>query len=176
MARLPDPDAVGFPLPSSDAEADPHETFTFSSPVSIGTVHARGPVGVAVTPSPLATASCVLDEATPESGEDGDVGHGFVADAVERQTPVPDDSDIGALLASASEPPPANCNVLRRLSETKPPLDCTFHVVLCALAVDDTAHSSVMATSPTAAILIRALIRLPLTALRDPEGSSAFVG
>ncbi len=116
---------------------------------------------MAVTPSPLATASCVVVEATPDSDDDGDVGHGLVEDAVERQTPVPDDSDTGALLASASEPPPANCSVLRRSSETKPPLDCTFHVLLCAPAVDDTAHSSVMATSPTPAILIRTLIRFP---------------
>ena len=85
----------------------------------------------------------------------------MVEDAVERQAPVPDASDIGALLASASEPPPANCRVLRRSSETKPPLDCTLHVLLCAPAVDDTADSSVIATSPTPAILIRPLIPFP---------------
>ena len=161
LARLPVPDAVGLPLPSTDAEAVPHETSTFNSPVSIGTVHALEPVGEAVTPLPLATASCVVVEARPESEEDGVVGHGLVEDAVERQAPVPDASDIGALLASASEPPPANCRVLRRSSETKPPLDCTFHALLCAAAVDDTAHSSAMATSPTPAILIRPLIPCP---------------
>jgi len=161
LARLPVPDAVGLPLPSTDAEAVPHETSTFNSPVSIGTVHALEPVGEAVTPLPLATASCVVVEARPESEEDGVVGHGLVEDAVERQAPVPDASDIGALLASASEPPPANCKVLRRSSETNPPLDCTLHALVWAPAVDDTAHSSVMATNPTPAILIRPLIPYP---------------
>ena len=71
LARLPVPDAVGFPLPSSEADAVPHETLTFSSPVSIGTVQELDPVGVAVTPLPVATASCVVVEARPESDEDG---------------------------------------------------------------------------------------------------------
>ena len=161
LARLPVPDAVGFPLPSSDADAVPHETLTSSSPVSIGTVHELDPVGVAVTPSPLATASCVVVDATPESDEDGDVGHGFVEEAVERQAPVPDASAIGALLASAAEPPPANCRVSRRSNDTNPPLDSTPHVVLWAPALPDTADTSVMATRATAAILIRPLMRYP---------------
>jgi hypothetical protein len=159
LARLPVPDAVGFPLPSSAADAVPQETLTLSSPVSIGTVHELDPVGVAVTPLPLATASCVVVDATPERDEDGVVGHGFVEEAVERQAPVPDASAIGELLASASEPPPANCRVLRRSNDTNPPLDWTLHVVLCPPALADTAHTSVMATSPTAVILIRPLIR-----------------
>ena len=83
--------------------------------MSIGTVHALEPVGVAVTPLPLATASWVLVEARPDSDEVALVGHGFVADAVERQAPVPDASAIGALLASASEPPPANCKCVEEV-------------------------------------------------------------
>jgi hypothetical protein len=161
LARLPAPAAVGFPFPSSEAEAVPQDTLTLSSPVSMGTVHELDPVGLAVTPLPEATASCVVVEARPDKDEDGLVGHGLVEDAVERHVPVPDDSAIGALVASASEPPPANCNVLRRSSETNPPFDCTLHWVLCAPALEDTAHSTVMAISPTAATLIRPLIPNP---------------
>jgi hypothetical protein len=102
-----------------------------------------------------------VDEARPESDEEGDVGHGFVDEAVVRQTPVPDASAIGALLAAACEPPPANCNVWRRSNDTNPPLDCTLHVVLWAPALPASAHDSAMAMSPTAAILIRTFIHHP---------------
>ena len=82
----------------------------------------------------------------------------------------------GALLASASEPPPANCRVLRRSSETNPPLACTLHWLGAARRrVDDTAPSTVTANRPTAAILIRPLIRYPSPSSAHTEDSSAFV-
>ena len=166
LARLPVPDAVGFPLASSEADAVPQETLTLIRPVSSGTAHELEPVGVAVTPAPCATASCVDVEARPDSDEVALVGHGLVDDAVDRHAPVPDASASGELLASASEPPPANCNWSRRSSDTKPPLDCTLHWLACAPAVDDTAHTAVKANRPTAAILIRPLIRYPSRSLR----------
>ena len=94
------------------------------------------PVGEAVAPAALGHR--VLRGGRGHAGEGRGrlVGHGLVEDAVERQAPVPDASAIGALVASASEPPPANCRVLRRSSETKPPLDCTLHWLVCAPAVD----------------------------------------
>ena len=141
LARLPVPLAVGSPLLSSEADAVPHETSTSIRGVLIGSVHVLDPVGVAVTPAPLATASCVLSSAKPLNEDVGLVGQGSVDDAVERQAPVPDASACGALLASASEPPPESCSVLRRSSDTNPPFAWTFHcVTVCAPAVDDSAR------------------------------------
>ncbi len=164
LARLPVPDALGFPLVSSEADAAPHATFTLIRLVAIGTGQALDPVdpvGVAVTPSAWATASCVLDDARPDSEADALVGHGFVEDAVERHAPVPEASATGTLLAPASEPPPANCNRLSRSSDTNPPFDCTFHWPVCAPAPEAAAHSAITAMSPTTAILIRPLICIP---------------
>ncbi len=43
----------------------------------MGSGQLLAPVGVAVAPLPLATASCVLSSASPESDEVALVGHGF---------------------------------------------------------------------------------------------------
>ena len=140
-----------------------------------GTGQALDPVGEAVVPEPWTTASCVLLSATPDSEDVALVGHGLVDAADDRQAPVPDASAIGAPEAAASEPPPANCSVLSRSSDTNPPLDWTLHWLLCAAAVADTVHNAVKASSPTAAILVRPLIRTPDRPAEKTAVSSAFV-
>ena len=98
------------------------------SPVLIGIVQFGGVDGVPVAPSPFATASCVLSSANPLSELVALVGQGLLEAAVERQAPVPEASASGVLLASASEPPPESWRVLRRSSDTNPPLPCTLHL------------------------------------------------
>ena len=114
-------------------------------PMSTGTVHALDPAGVAVTPFPWATACCVRGRRRTATGRAGRARVGRRPRVT--QSPVPDASASGALLASASEPPPANSMVLRRPSDTNPPLDCTFHRDVCAPALDDTAVTRMAANT-----------------------------
>jgi hypothetical protein len=171
LARLPVPDAVGLPLASSEAEAVPHETSTLMRPVSMGSVQFFGVDGVPVLLEPLAIASCVLSRANPLSDDVALVGQGLLAAAVERQAPVPEASARGALVASASEPPPLSCNVLKRPKDTNPPFPWTFHCVTLAPAVEDSAVTTVMATRPTAATRI---LPIAFPFHKDRDGPSSL--
>ena len=147
LARLPVPVAVGLPLASSAAEAVPQETLTLTRPVSMGSVQPLAPVGVAVTSSPLATASCVMSRSPRRVRRWRSSGTGWWPPSRRDAGPVPEASAKGVLLASASDPPPESCTVLSRLSETKPPLPWTFHWVPgCAPPLDDSAPKTDMAT------------------------------